>query len=180
VLVRRDAVLRTDQLSVPVRWLVTVSVRLPEVSDEELEPAFGPGRSRKLKSWGHDEGGVHWLVTRGGTDLHTDPTYLRYTHHLVVRNDGFRIRGFSDEAHPPMVPGTMYCLDTHSPHEVVVDARLGEPAPCYKVQLAVDREEPMSPADVWGTFRPWVLADRRPGETAASATLIAPRPKKPL
>ena len=157
-----------------MRWFVTVPVSLPVVEDDELVPAFGPGRSRKLKSWGHDEHGVHWLVTRNGTELHTDPTYLRYTHHLVYRNDGFRIRGLSDDLHPPMVPGAMYCLDTHSPHEVVPDERL-EGEHLYKVQLAVDREDPLSPPGAYKLFRRWLYRNDRPGDTASGATLIAPR-----
>jgi hypothetical protein len=117
-----------------------------EAPDALLERAFGPGKSRKLKSWGHrgpEE--IHWLATRSGTPFHTDPAYPRYTHHLIIRNDGFRLRGVEDRPDAtPLTRGTAYCLDAHSPHQVVPDPRLiFLDKPVYKLQVALDDH------DVW-------------------------------
>lgn len=149
-----DYVLKPGERPVPIVWM-TAAVelpRIPDVSDVVLNEVFGPGRSRKIKSWGHNNVGAHWLVTRGGTLFHNDLTYSRYTHHLLLRNDGWRIRGMADESsrwHPPMVTGVVYCLDTHSPHQVIWDERLDKTGVGYKAQIAVDRDEPMNPADAW-------------------------------
>lgn len=154
-----DYVLRPGERPMPIVWLrgpMTLPLH-PDVSDEALEVVFGPGGSRKLKSWGHDERGVHWLATRNGSFMHQDLTYVRYTHHLLLRNDGWRLRGFVDDERPPvLVVGHMYCLDTHSPHQVVRDDRLFQESglPHYKLQLAVDRPEPLSPEEAWALLAP--------------------------
>lgn len=172
----RDAPLEPWQFAVPVRWFVRSPATFTHVPDEALTPAFGPGTSRKIKSWAHEDDGVHWLATRGGTPYHTDPNYLRFTHHLLVRNDGWRIRGKDDEYHPVMRPGCMYCLDTHSPHEVVRDDRLVFEKPGFKLQIAVDSDTILNPDVVWKLLAPWVRRD--PAETSATATRMAPRPRK--
>jgi hypothetical protein len=172
----RNVAPEAPYFAVPVRWFRMTLARVAPVDDAALDPAFGPGRSRKIKSWGHDAEGVHWLATRGGTPYHTDPNYARFTHHLLVRNDGWRIRGFSDERHPVMEPGALYCLDTHSPHEVVRDDRLPWGMRGYKLQVAVDRDEPLTPSEAWALLSPWI--GRNPGETSATAQRMAPRFRK--
>lgn len=179
--VPKDHVMRPDQRPMPIVWMVG-PVRLPlvpDVSDAALELVFGPGTSRRLKSWGHDDEGVHWLSTRSGTSMHTDVAYSRYTHHLLLRNDGYRLRGWVDaERHPVLVPGMMYCLDTHSPHQVVPDDRM-EPEtgrPVYKVQVAVDRDEPLTQAEAWGLMARRLRDD--PKRDADKAKFVAPRFKK--
>lgn len=149
--VRRDQ-LQPGENANPLLWFVKVTTTPPTVTvgDEELAPFLPPGNSRCLRSFGHNEDGTHLLITRGGTNLHTDKAYLRYTHQYVLRNDGTRIRGLIDEAqaywHPPMTPGTLYCLDTHSPHQGLPDPRLGRPrSTSVKVVLAVDRSHPLEP-----------------------------------
>lgn len=161
----------------------------PDTSDAVLELAFGEGKSRKLKSWGHypEDSSVgevhpHWLVTRGGTAMHTDPAYARYTHHLILRNDGFALRGADesprgDLAAMPLKVGAMYCLDAHSPHQVVPDPRLtflGKPI--YKVQAAVDTDQPLDPDEVWDLLLPMIGRDLRDGAEDAAKTAPAPRP----
>ena len=147
-------------MSSPILWQVQVSVAAVhrvDVSDSALAPILGPGRDRRLKSWGHaGADGVHFLAHRGGTDLHTDTAYLRYSCQLVLRNDGTRIRGAEPdlvgEWHPPMRPGALYCLDTHVEHQGVFDRRLTEAtssAGLVKVVIAVDRDEPLDHRTGW-------------------------------
>jgi hypothetical protein len=176
-----DHELTDGQLAVPILWLVTAPLpRVVDVSDDVLDRAFGGGgRGQKLRSWGHSgDHGAHWLATRSGTALHTDTAYSRYTHHLILRNDGWRIRGMSDDLHPPMVPGAMYCLDTHSPHRVVPDQRVGVASeggrPLYKVQVAVDTDDPLDPPTAWQWLTRKLVADE-PGRTAGQAKSGAPR-----
>jgi hypothetical protein len=170
-----DAQLQPHQSADPVRWLVSApswpgcvsairgyltsrDFRGGPPADDELAPYLPRGRSRTLRSFGHDEEGVHWLLTRGGTALHTDPAYARYSHQLVLRNDGNRIRGLTDDEaswHPPMVPGTLYALDTHSPHQGTPDVRMISPhyagagPPVIKLVIAVDRNELLTASEAW-------------------------------
>lgn len=177
--------LNEDQREWPLVWVVNRFSALPpkrerpDVTDGVLELAFGEGKSRKIKSWGHvGEDQAHWLVTRGGTPMHTDPAYLRYTHHLILRNDGWRLRGFKDDEHAdPLTVGVMYCLDAHSPHQVVPDPRLAFPGkPGYKVQAAVDKGEPLEPDECWAILAPMLTRDLREGAEAAAKAAAAPKP----
>jgi hypothetical protein len=161
-----DAELKPGQHPMPVLWFVSaqplwqaadITSQQLVPPDAEVERFLPPGKSRKLRSFGHDEEGVHWLLTRGGTILHTDPAYARYSHQLILRNDGNRLRGLRDEEpwHPPMVPGTFYALDTHSPHQGTPDTRLLSPhmagagPPILKLVIAVDRDELLPPERAW-------------------------------
>ena len=150
----------------PVLWLVRVRAAIVtgDYSDEALARFLPPGRGIKLRSFGHDEDGVHWLLTRAGTPLHYDPAYARYSHQLVLRNDGNRLRGlprYDDRAdwHPPLWPGTMYALDTHSPHHGVPDPRMDPPPVVLKLCIAVDRDEPLSPAEAWPLLSRYLAAE---------------------
>lgn len=116
-----DYQLGDDQADPPILWMVPRPQSLtftPTVTDGELDVAFGAGKSQKIKSFGHDDNLVHWLATRSGTDLHVDKSYERYTHHLIVRNDGMRIRGLTDDTddqtrwHPPH-DGRRHVLPRH-------------------------------------------------------------------
>jgi hypothetical protein len=147
----------------PVVWIVHTRVlgHRVDVSDTALEALVGEGKSRRLKSLGHGEGGAHFLITRGGTSLHTDKAYARYSHQLVLRNDGNRLRGLVDlpqsEWDTPLVRGVMYCLDTHSPHQGLPDPRMApdRKAPMWKVVAAVDRmDEELSPAEAFSLLMP--------------------------
>jgi hypothetical protein len=146
----------------PVVWITKpgVDVSATRVGPDVVAPLMGDGSSRKLKSLGHAENGAHFLLTRGGTSLHTDKAYARYSHQLVIRNDGNRLRGFEDteqsEWHMPMVPGVMYCLDTHSPHQGLRDKRMFGVTPIIKVVLAVDRQHILDPAEALALLMPLV------------------------
>jgi hypothetical protein len=157
--VKPDAVLAEGQAEIPVLW----TVRAPDFpavdcSDEVLGRYLGPGRGIKLKSFGHDAEGVHFLLTRAGTPLHRDPAYARYSHQLVLRNDGNRLGGLPrydgpETWHPPLWPGIMYALDTHSPHQGRPDPRMTPPPVVLKAVVAVDRDRLLTPAEAWELVR---------------------------
>jgi len=186
-----DLVLRPDQRSDPMLWTVPMPAKYRplieaiDTSTPSMERFVGPGRGMSLKSFGHTPSGVHFLLTRAGTTVHVDPAYTRYSHQLILRNDGNRIRGLprydssdSSKWHSPLVPGTLYALDTHSPHQGLHDPRIS-PAAGLKAVIAVDRDQPLDPDEVWELFRPWVVSGiqfadvAQPGDVLASVS--APR-----
>jgi hypothetical protein len=155
---KTDTPLRDSWNAIPVLWSVTTTAtQMPDCSDPVIEKYLGPGNARTIKSFGHDGDGVHFLLTRAGTPLHNDSAYARYTHQVVIRNDGNRIRGLpaydtEDMWHPPMLPGVMYALDTHSPHQGLPDSRMGARArgtAVLKAVIAVDRDELLTPEQAW-------------------------------
>jgi hypothetical protein len=180
--IRPDAALTDDWAAMPVLWQVQTALLAPaDYSDEVLARYLPGGRGKSLRSFGHDDDGVHWLLTRAGTPLHHDPAYARYSHQLVLRNDGNRVRGLPrydqpDRWHPQMVPGAMYALDTHSPHQGLPDPRFGPKVPgptgILKLVIAVDRDELLTPAEVLPMLRR--LVGRELPETGQT-TYAAPR-----
>lgn len=170
-----DMELSWDQMPDPVIWVEKAPAEAFEhisaidTSDEAMEAYLGKGSGMKLKSFGHDTTGtgVHFLLTRKGTTVHTDKAYTRYSHQLVLRNDGNRLRGLPrydsenpEDWHLPITPGVMYCLDTHSPHQGLHDPRIGTKAG-LKAVLAVDRDEILSQEEAWDLIRPVLLAQRQ-------------------
>lgn len=158
--VRSGTALREGWNPVPVLWSVTTSAggqQMPDCSNSVMERYLGATNDMKIKSFGHDGDGVHFLLTRAGTTLHYDATFARYSHQLVIRNDGNRLRGLpaydtEDQWHPPLLPGVMYALDTHSPHQGLPDPRMGKPARgvrLMKAVIAVDRDELLTPEQAW-------------------------------
>ena len=158
--VPKDYVLEDWQRSSPVLWVSEPRVlsQVPDVSDETLTDIFDDKRTRRLKSWGHDDTGAHWLVTRSGLPLHHDIGFTRYTHQLIIRNDGWRLAGMDEQLDlPPLVVGVMDCLDTWSPHKVVRDERFGKEQAkkaLYKCMLVVDRDQPLTEDEVWDLLSP--------------------------
>jgi hypothetical protein len=158
--VGKDYELKEWQRAGPVVWVSEPRVlpRIPDVSDETLTAIFDDKRTRRLKSWGHDATGAHWLVTRSGLGLHHDIGFTRYTHQLIIRNDGWRLAGMDEQIDlPPLVVGVMDCLDTHSPHKVVRDERFGQEQAkkaLYKCMLVVDRDDPLTEDEVWALLSP--------------------------
>lgn len=150
---KEGATLRIDQAARPILWERRLDVDLPSVSDEDLAAIMGDGgsRSRRIVTFGHtvpnDRAAPHFLLTRAGTPLHTDPAYVRFTHHVVLRNEGMGIRGLSGAfTEEPLSRGAFYCLDSWSPHEVAPDERLPQVG-LYKCQMAVDSPEPLTPEE---------------------------------
>lgn len=115
-----------------------------------LKEVFGEGRSRRLQTWARpadDPNGPHWIGVRGGTPLHTDPRYPRYTHQLLVRNDGWRLTGWSNDlSGPPWITGTLFCCDTHSPHILTRDIALG--SGLFYLAASIDSKTPLALDDV--------------------------------
>lgn len=168
VAVKPEAALSDTQHPMPVLW-ATGTTAVPEPGLYELDslaPFLPKGLGIALRAFGHRENSVHWLLTRAGTPLHTDPRYARYSYQLVLRNDGGRVRGLprnDTQLHPPMVPGVMYCLDTHSPHQGVPDERLDPPKVIHKLVAAVDSDTLVKPERVWPLLRKLVNVPLPPG-----------------
>lgn len=156
--VTKDYELESWQRAGPVVWVSEPRAlpQIPDVSDAILNAIFDDKRTRRLKSWAHDETGAHWLVTRSGLPLHHDIGFTRYTHQLIIRNDGWRLAGMDEQMDlPPLVTGVMDCLDTFSPHKVVRDERFPDSKKAlYKAMLVVDRDEPLTEDEVWALLSP--------------------------
>lgn len=181
--ITEDHQLTDSERAQPLLWQVEVKGLdiTPDTSDWAMRQVLGDGNARALKSFGHDSDGVHYLLLRGGTGLHTDTAYTRYTHQLVLRNDGTRIRGLAvndgpETWPPPMYPGVMYCLDTHSPHIGCLDPRMSPPPRGFmKAVIAVDRDQPLDPDEAFGLLARYLARQfsdfevtRRPPRGAAA------------
>jgi hypothetical protein len=125
-----------EQTGHPVLWHGSLrqlgfSIELPRLSGQWFIDFWGDRKTTKrLKTFGHQTGrdstSPHFLCTRGGTGLHTDPGYTRYALQLQLHNDGFVVCGVDDVPSelPVFFPGLVILLDTWSPHQVVRDPRL--------------------------------------------------------
>lgn len=129
----------------PILWCRRVDWELPRVSSVDFDAIFRtlPGStSTRLSTFGHIDGrkgeaGVpHYLATRGVTPLHHDPAYPRYSVQLSIYNHGLALAGWVEGTMQVIPPGWLYCLDTHSPHQVVRSGKvLGVR---QKLQAAID------------------------------------------
>jgi len=169
-----------DQRADPIVWVARTPVcgwPLNVHTDTETLAAYlGTKGGMKLRSFGHDpETGVHWLLTKGGTTLHADIGFLRYSHQLCLRVDSNRIRGLADKptAWPVFEPGIMYCLDTHSPHQGLPDPRRPGQRPWWKAVIAADRDEILQPQEAWALLSPYLarqITDTPPALVKAGAS----------
>lgn len=145
--------LRADQARNPITTLGTVEMPLPDVEADFFIRLFGPGRSKRIKTWGHLGGplSAHYLATRGGTPLHTDPAYARFSVQMQLHNEGFYTHGLDEdpEAYPVLRPGVVVLLDTHSPHKVAPDPRL-EQTGLHKMSVAIDYKDAPDPEEAIG------------------------------
>lgn len=136
--------LKPDQHENPILEYATVRYPLPEVAPDFFERLFGPGKSRKIKTFGHTEGPLspHYLALRGGTTLHTDPAFARYSVQLQIVNQGYYTHGLEEnvDQYPIFAPGLCVVLDTHSPHKVVPDPRMERTGYC-KLSAVIDSWE---------------------------------------
>lgn len=148
--------LRDDQRVNPIVWArippPSIVDALPKISAEFFDELWGPGRSRRIKTWGHlgDKLSAHYLALRGGTTLHTDPAFARYSAQLQLYNDGWITHGVDEdpEHYPPFTKGVVVLLDTHSPHKVAPDPRLpSAERPSCKMSCAIDSVEEPEPAE---------------------------------
>lgn len=157
--VKPDYPLRPDQTPQPILWRTPMPIvrEVPEAADEVLLARYGPGRAMRLNTYGHlgDKYSAHIISVRSGTPLHIDPAYTRYTHQLIVHNDGWYLHGL-DASMPqePFAVGTFFCMDTHSPHKVSPDLRLG--TGLWYVALVVDADKPLDTLEALTRLRPLV------------------------
>lgn len=162
---KRDRPLADGQTAHPVLWreLVRETWLSSSTVSLILSGAFGRGRGRSLKTWERDKvapDGPHWIGVRGGTPLHTDPRYPRYTHQWVIHNGGWFVGGVGCEVDDdPFVPGTFFCLDTHSPHILVPDPRIG--AGSFYLAVSVDSPTRLDREAVLPAMREFLGRTRR-------------------
>lgn len=154
------------------RWEDFSDLELPEITNEDMHVIQGDGTAQRVFTYGHAKGNKrdgtdpHFITTRTSYQLHTDTGFVRFTHQVVLRNDGFLVGGLAVAAAlqdaaaggkltlPVAQPvGSMYCLDTHSPHGVFRDDRLPQ-AGIYKLQAVVDADHPLTPEQVVKALTP--------------------------
>ena len=124
-----DVPLRKGQNENPVMYsaLVDLPDSITAPNENELEKIFKT-KGYKLQTWGRakdadgkdiKENNPHWIGVRGGTPLHVDPAYPRFSHHLKLRVDqGISVRGLN-KVELALQRGVFYILDTHSPHQIL-------------------------------------------------------------
>jgi hypothetical protein len=136
---KKGAALEPDQTGHPILWHGALAdlgygeiAALPALAPQWFFKLWGDERaSTRLKTFGHKGGrkeGIipHFLCTRGGYPMHTDPGATRYALQIQLHNDGFIVHGLEDDlAQMPLFsPGLAIILDTWSPHQVARDLRL--------------------------------------------------------
>jgi hypothetical protein len=140
----KGATLSGDQTGHPILWHGTLAelgygevVALPELEPQWFYDLWGERKTtRRLKTFGHKVGkestSPHFLCSRGGLPLHTDPGYTRYALQIQLHNQGgFIVHGLEDDPKrmPLFLPGLAILLDTWSPHQVARDPRLPQTGP---------------------------------------------------
>jgi len=147
-----DYVLKNWQTADPILWRKSVPVPPggflpPKTCIRMLFELFGAGKSKRLQTFARDESdpnGPHWIGVRlGGLGMHTDPKFPRFTHQLVVYNDGWGVIGLGKRLGEPLAAGTLFCCDTHSPHQVIPDGRLGRGL--YYLAASMDAKAKLPP-----------------------------------
>ena len=118
-----DVPLKDFQISNPVVAITNIDLSDMYIcpTNETMDNLF-PVKNQSLRTWGravgqHKGNDPHWMRIKKGTPLHTDPLYQRYSHHLVLKADGYGLRGY-DKVETQIGRGTVYVLDVHSPHQV--------------------------------------------------------------
>ena len=122
-------------------------------TDTELKTLFSTSKSA-LKTWNRSPGvkcnDAHWIGVHRGTNLHYDPGYPRYTHHLLVRVDnGYYLRGLNLVETPKLRRGMCMLIDTHSPHQLKSAIR----SDLWYVAASIDDDVPHSAAEMV----PWLV-----------------------
>jgi len=148
---KRGDVLSAEQTDHPVEVLgrlddgVLPAAELPEIDNRWCLEFWGDSkRTSRFNTFGHRDGkrGPHFIVARGGTPMHTDIGFARYSIHVQIYNGGYFTHGLDGIAgnYPLFTPGLVTILDTHSPHKVSRDPRLDQVSPS-KVAAAYDFDE---------------------------------------
>jgi hypothetical protein len=151
--VKRDYELKEWQTGKPVLHHQVIGlppeIRFPE--EDVLNEIF-PGTNHSLKTWGRAGDtkvlDPHWIGVRKPTAMHMDPSYPRYSHHLVLRCDDMWLWGL-DKERVPCVRGMFYILDGHSPHQLAGEKQKRGAAAQWYVAVSYDTsDEPADPKDV--------------------------------
>jgi hypothetical protein len=137
---KKGTPLADNQTGHPIVWHSTLKamgfgkVHLPALRAGWYEQLWGDAKdTRRIKLWGHADPNAkpqstspHFLCSRGGAPLHTDPGFTRYALQVQLHNQGFCVLGLEDaiEDMPLYEPGLVIILDTWSPHAVMRDPRL--------------------------------------------------------
>lgn len=150
------------------RWEDLTQAQLPAVTEADCQEIFGDtGTTRRLRTFGHEHGNPrngrdpHFITIRNGYPMHWDPGFVRFTHHVVLLNQGYAVTGIAGIEAELMTSGAMYCIDSHSPHAVIRDPRL-EDEGIYKLQAAVDADQPLDPLAVVQLLTPLLTSSPQP------------------
>lgn len=143
--VKWDIELKPHQVSNPVMYstIVDLPADLLLPHENELRKIFVTEK-QSLKTWGRTSGELngtepHWIGVHKQTPLHVDPAYPRYTHHLLLKVDGFCLRGV-DKVETPLVRGTYAQIDTHSPHQLYAKTDTA----LWYLAVSMDSKTPLS------------------------------------
>jgi len=142
--VKWDAPLKDGQLSNPiveVHKIPEKHIDLSIFNEEEFNQVLNAKASHQLKTWGGVESTSepHWIGVKKATPLHTDPRYPRYSWQLILKVDNFVLRG-KDKVETQLEAGTMFLLDTHSPHQLHAKSKEAK----YYFACSMDSKTPIS------------------------------------
>lgn len=171
----------TDELSMgqtpqPIIWQEVWGEEahpLPVVTPGDFKAIHGnKARSSRILTYGHIGNSLqdqqpHFVATRNGYEMHTDPRFRRYAHEVVLFNDGWVCQGLNRSA-APQPRGAFYCLDAHSPHEIVSDRRIGLTG-IHKLVACVSADKVLTPEQVRGILGPFLASSHKPHLTRSTA-----------
>lgn len=149
--ISKDYKLKEGQLSYPVLWHEQIASPDADMFPtnralEILIGVFGEGKSQRLQTFERakeDRNGPHWIGLRSGVGLHLDVGFPRYTHQLVVYNDGWGLTGITGKLSYKIPRFAAFCCDTHSPHQVIPDESLGRGL--FYLAASMDSEKRLEP-----------------------------------
>ena len=143
--IKWDSELKDWQASNPILEVVNLKLSFNVFDAGTFDSVLNGKARQQLKTWGGTESTAepHWIGVTHGTPLHTDPRYPRYSWQLMVWVDNFILRG-KDKVETPLSMGTLFLLDTHSPHQLLAKDKMAR----YYLACSMDSKEriPMSEA----------------------------------
>jgi len=143
--IKWDSELKDWQVENPILEITNIKLNCDVFNAETFDSILNGKAKQQLKTWGGSESTAepHWIGVTHGTPLHTDPRYPRYSWQLLVFVDNFILRGKNKEE-TPLQAGTLFLLDTHSPHQLLAKDNVAR----YYLACSMDSKEriPMSDA----------------------------------
>lgn len=132
---KKGDLLSKEQTGHPLLWYAALQelgydVPLPELGAQWFTIFWGDNKTtRRIRPFGHigkNNSGPHFLCTRGGTSMHTDPGFNRFALQIQLVNHGYLLHGLHDDpmTMPIFSPGLVIIIDTHSPHQLSRDVRV--------------------------------------------------------